>query len=906
MATRALATAFVNIVPGTKDMEKYLKGDLSKGASVAGAKAGDGFSNGFNNSIKRLIGPAIFTALGVAAVRFGSDAVKSASNLQAEFEGVNQVFGEGAKAVQEYAKQASNLAGITETEALSAAKNMGVFAKSAGLAGSEAAKFSIEMVQLAGDLGSFNDVPTAEALAAIQSGLLGQAEPLRRFGVLLDDATLRTRAMEIGLIKTTKDALTPQQKVLASYSEILRQTSIQQGDFVKYQDTFGNAIKTINSRFDEIVANIGEALIPALESILPKIRDFIDEMGPKLVAAVKAVPWAEIADRFMEIVTAIVENRDRIIDLIKYIGIFAGAVAVYKVAMGVATVATGLFTASLQINPIMAAITAISLLVVGIMELQKAIGNAGKADLMKKSTVAANKAGLAAYDKYLATAKREQTNTGPGSILPSEIAAAERARQAAYDASMKKVVAINDNLNGKIAAEQSKVSSAITVPSFGDGGVGSSSAKTAAATAKTISAAISKFQKSTADAKKKYDTAVTKANADFASAQLKINQEFDSKVSDLTKNRDSDLAKASADHASNVANIQKDFATKMTDIIQQSKDRLRSAFESVASINVGETFANLTFKNVSSLITNLKTKLTGAKDLITNAAALASAGFSQTFIESVVAQGPDAGNAMAQSILAATPESQAELQNLFAESETLANSGMDSLATAMYEKSGLATAALRSLYTQAQTDLTAALANEESLYTAKQLEIQTAFNEGIAAAKVSRDEALAVAQADLTSALETANTNFKESMKTIGEDFAESIKGFKSQLASYASSIRAIAAEIAAAKAAMAAPVPSAPSSSNANIDRGLQNRSPTGRIPGLASGGFVNSPVNAIIGEAGPEVVMPLDRFEKVMGLSNAGQSKTINYYAAPNQSLDAEQSLFQAMRRAKVVAAW
>lgn len=74
--------------------------------------------------------------------------------------------------------------------------------------------------------------------------------------------------------------------------------------------------------------------------------------------------------------------------------------------------------------------------------------------------------------------------------------------------------------------------------------------------------------------------------------------------------------------------------------------------------------------------------------------------------------------------------------------------------------------------------------------------------------------------------------------------------------------------------------------------------------IPAMADGGYVEDPTMAMIGEAGPEVVMPLNKFENMMGLEQGG--KTVNYYAAPNQSLDSEQELFKAMRRAKVVANW
>jgi phage-related protein len=75
-------------------------------------------------------------------------------------------------------------------------------------------------------------------------------------------------------------------------------------------------------------------------------------------------------------------------------------------------------------------------------------------------------------------------------------------------------------------------------------------------------------------------------------------------------------------------------------------------------------------------------------------------------------------------------------------------------------------------------------------------------------------------------------------------------------------------------------------------------------KLPALAAGGYVDQPTMALIGEAGPEVVTPLKDFERMMGIGNGGG--TVNYYAAPNESIDSEQALFDAMRRAKVVAGW
>lgn len=75
--------------------------------------------------------------------------------------------------------------------------------------------------------------------------------------------------------------------------------------------------------------------------------------------------------------------------------------------------------------------------------------------------------------------------------------------------------------------------------------------------------------------------------------------------------------------------------------------------------------------------------------------------------------------------------------------------------------------------------------------------------------------------------------------------------------------------------------------------------------IPKLAEGGYVDSPTFAMIGEAGPEVVTPLRDFERMMGMNNGGAG-VVNYYAAPNQSLDSEEALVKALSRAKVLASW
>ena len=78
--------------------------------------------------------------------------------------------------------------------------------------------------------------------------------------------------------------------------------------------------------------------------------------------------------------------------------------------------------------------------------------------------------------------------------------------------------------------------------------------------------------------------------------------------------------------------------------------------------------------------------------------------------------------------------------------------------------------------------------------------------------------------------------------------------------------------------------------------------------IPHLAEGGIVAPrPGGQIVkvAEAGEaEAVIPLSKLSKMQGES--GSSQTIIYNAAPNQSLDSQNALFDAMRRSRLLAGW
>jgi len=286
-----------------------------------------------------------FAVLGagiVAGTALLGNAVMSASNFEAEFEGVNQVFKDAAGSVQAFAESASQTAGLSATEALRASKTFGLFATGAGLGVDAAADFSTTMVQLAGDLGSFNDVPTADALAAIQSGLMGQAEPLRDFGVFLDDARLKSALLNATGIEVS-GTLDTQQKMMAAYYAILEQTTIQQGDFVKYQDTLGNSLKTISTDFDNLTRDIGMMLIPAITAAMPEIKAMADSIGTQLKTAIESIDWAGLINALVGMLTFFVQNAEAI-------GIVIGALFALNTMYKTVVVVTGIVNTAMALS----------------------------------------------------------------------------------------------------------------------------------------------------------------------------------------------------------------------------------------------------------------------------------------------------------------------------------------------------------------------------------------------------------------------------------------------------------------------------------------------------------------------------------------------------------------------------
>lgn len=221
---------------------------------------------------------SIGIGLSLTAVVAGmTQAVGAARALGAQTNQMNVVFGESKARIVEWGQSAVDSMRMSQREAQGAAVQFATFGKAAGLSGDQLANFSMKTTKLAADLASFQGIPVAEAIQAMGSALAGQSEPMRQYGVLLDENTLKEAAYANG-IAAKGQQLTQQQKVAATYYAMLGQLDHVQGDVERSAGKFGASLKTLTSRLEETQASVGQKLIPV-------IQPFVDLLaGPGLSA----------------------------------------------------------------------------------------------------------------------------------------------------------------------------------------------------------------------------------------------------------------------------------------------------------------------------------------------------------------------------------------------------------------------------------------------------------------------------------------------------------------------------------------------------------------------------------------------------------------------------------------------
>ena len=244
----------------------------------------------------RKVGPAL-GKVGGALKTMASTAVKAAAALAGIAWGAKKIFDLGASIEETGSKFATVFgpeasaevsafldnfaakAGLTINEAKGLVSTTGAIAQGLGFSQKASGAFAMEITKLAGDLSSFNNLPTEQVLMGINSALTGEREQMKQLGVVILEADVISKAFA----QTGKDvakSLTQQEKATATLALITERAGVAIGDLNRTQGSAANVAKRLTANFKEIRDAIATALMPAFQNILESLekneQKFID------------------------------------------------------------------------------------------------------------------------------------------------------------------------------------------------------------------------------------------------------------------------------------------------------------------------------------------------------------------------------------------------------------------------------------------------------------------------------------------------------------------------------------------------------------------------------------------------------------------------------------------------------
>lgn len=211
-----------------------------------------------------------------------------AISLEEQINKVGVVFGRSSRGIINWSKSTATGIGLAQVSALEAAGTFGNMLRPLGIIPKQAAVMSKALVNLAGDMSSFNNASLEDTLLAIRAGLAGEVEPLRRFGVFLSETRLKAQAIKSGFVGPGfKGVLDPLVKSLSAYNLILKDTKLAQGDYNRTQNSTANIIRTVKAQVTDLAGALGEGLEPVVNRVGRELRDKLAD--PETRAKIAAV-----------------------------------------------------------------------------------------------------------------------------------------------------------------------------------------------------------------------------------------------------------------------------------------------------------------------------------------------------------------------------------------------------------------------------------------------------------------------------------------------------------------------------------------------------------------------------------------------------------------------------------------
>lgn len=395
MAERALATAFVNIVPGTKDFDTLLKQQLTGKMDGTGDEAGNRFNKGFGGALGK-IGSIIGTALATGAVvNFTKSLIDAGEQEVAGNNRLTQI----AKSMGIFGNQADAVS--QRLQDLSGVQQLSLGIDDDVIKSTQAKLLTFkELAKTADETGGYFDRATQAALDLAAAGFGTAESNAVQLGKALQDPIKGITALSRSGVTFTEDekkrieTLVKSNKMGEAQAIVLKAIETQVGGTAAATATSSDKM---SQAFAQVKEDLGLILLPAFnnfanyitQTVIPNVKQFIQDFKDgktplndfatalgNIIGYVKE-NWSWISALGVAVLSAATAFNavKTAIELVKAVQIaytavvtaVTGVINLWKLATGAATMEQLGLNAAMLANPIGLVIAAIAALVAGLV-----------------------------------------------------------------------------------------------------------------------------------------------------------------------------------------------------------------------------------------------------------------------------------------------------------------------------------------------------------------------------------------------------------------------------------------------------------------------------------------------------------------------------------------------------------
>lgn len=200
-----------------------------------------------------------FAAITAYSLKLAADA----EEIEASFD---MAFATGARGARNFSEALADASGRDAVALREQMTKLQLVLTGTGVAAETATKMVEALAARGVDAGAMFNVSDAEALQKIVSGLTGETEPLKAFGVVINQAAVEAELLRLGFKGNASEA-DEAAKSIARANLIIEKLGVAEGRAASEADSATGKTRAMTAEFNKAARSLGQELLPAMTQV---------------------------------------------------------------------------------------------------------------------------------------------------------------------------------------------------------------------------------------------------------------------------------------------------------------------------------------------------------------------------------------------------------------------------------------------------------------------------------------------------------------------------------------------------------------------------------------------------------------------------------------------------------------